>query len=976
MSATGYTPILIYGSTTTGNTPSASNLTTTTNGVELAINATDGKLFYKDNNGVVQVLATKGASQNSISFGTTGLTPNTLTQGAVTVAGILNVSNGGTGLSSLTAGYIPYGNGTSAFGSSANLYFSGTNLGIGTSSPGEKLQVSGAIRATGAIASNTTGAVLAYQGSGTSLLGAWGINSSTRGQISFYLSDSAGGIGNEYMRLSDTVLTVTPGATIQGLTVGTGNGGAPYSTALGVNALATANTGTGWNTAIGWSSLTANTSGSGNVGIGLQSLYTNTTGSSNIAIGQGAMLSNISGTSNVAIGSGTAAASNGALQANITGSYNVALGYQSLFNNTTASNNTAVGYQAGYSNTTGAVISAFGYQALYSNTTGKWNTALGAQALYANTTGVANLAVGNGVLSANTTGQFNVGVGGANSDGDSPTLGLNTTGSFNTAVGIYALHSNTTASNNTAVGYQAGYSSTTGGSNIFIGVFSGFSNTTGYENTFIGYTAGQNNTTGGDNTFVGRLAGYSNSTANNNNAFGNAALYSNTTGTFNTAIASIALQFNTTGSNNTGIGYGSLNANTTASNNTAIGYQAGYTNSTGPGNTFLGYGSGYSTTGNYNTFLGLQTGYSTTGNYNTFIGVGSGGYGAGYYVTTGGYNTIIGGYNGNQGGLDIRTASNYIVLSDGAGNPRLYVNGSGNAFIANSLYQESVLTLGAASGSVGTLQRLTFSDGVYTTGQVTSYGSAYGSGLNYGIGLSSNAVIKLALGASAQYSASTYATNYLQVSGQHQWFTAPSGTAGNAISFTQALTLDNSGNLLVGTTSNTNGSRIFVVPSANTSPAFACQGVTGDVANPAAIFGKFDNNTTTSQIFVRFTLNNNSAGSGQITANGANTAAFGTYSDKRLKQNIVDLPPQLDNILALRPTEFDYIESEGGGHQIGFIAQEMEEIYPDSVGEREDGMKMIAGWDKTTARLVKALQEQQAIIEKLEARIATLEAKQ
>jgi hypothetical protein len=49
----------------------------------------------------------------------------------------LGVANGGTGLNSLTVGYIPYGNGTSAFGSSANLFFDSTNfrLGVGTSSP-------------------------------------------------------------------------------------------------------------------------------------------------------------------------------------------------------------------------------------------------------------------------------------------------------------------------------------------------------------------------------------------------------------------------------------------------------------------------------------------------------------------------------------------------------------------------------------------------------------------------------------------------------------------------------------------------------------------------------------------------------------------------------------------------------------------------------------------------------------------------
>jgi len=45
-----------------------------------------------------------------------------------------------------------------------------------------------------------------------------------------------------------------------------------------------------------------------------------------------------------------------------------------------------------------------------------------------------------------------------------------------------------------------------------------------------------------------------------------------------------------------------------------------------------------------------------------------------------------------------------------------------------------------------------------------------------------------------------YASIYGQASGQHRWFTAPSGTAGNAISFTQAMTLDASGNLVVGGT--------------------------------------------------------------------------------------------------------------------------------------------------------------------------------
>jgi len=56
-------------------------------------------------------------------------------------------------------------------------------------------------------------------------------------------------------------------------------------------------------------------------------------------------------------------------------------------------------------------------------------------------------------------------------------------------------------------------------------------------------------------------------------------------------------------------------------------------------------------------------------------------------------------------------------------------------------------------------------------------------------------------GSNWRYIASTTASNYAQVNGNHQWFQAPSGTAGNAISFTQAMTLDASGNLGLGTTS-------------------------------------------------------------------------------------------------------------------------------------------------------------------------------
>ena len=100
MAASGSTPLSLYYSPTASNVPLAANLVAG----ELALNTADGKLFYKDSAGNVQVIASKAGSVNVSSFsgGTTGLTPNTATTGAVILAGTLAVANGGTGVTTST----------------------------------------------------------------------------------------------------------------------------------------------------------------------------------------------------------------------------------------------------------------------------------------------------------------------------------------------------------------------------------------------------------------------------------------------------------------------------------------------------------------------------------------------------------------------------------------------------------------------------------------------------------------------------------------------------------------------------------------------------------------------------------------------------------------------------------------------------------------------------------------------------------
>jgi hypothetical protein len=82
---------------------------------------------------------------------------------------------------------------------------------------------------------------------------------------------------------------------------------------------------------------------------------------------------------------------------------------------------------------------------------------------------------------------------------------------------------------------------------------------------------------------------------------------------------------------------------------------------------------------------------------------------------------------------------------------------------------------------------------------------------------------------SFRYEGSSTATNYKQSIGEHQWFTAPSGTAGNAITFTQAMTLDASGNLLVGTTSTTNTSGGLILRQNGNGVDLNASGSTGAI---------------------------------------------------------------------------------------------------------------------------------------------------
>ena len=150
MAQSGYTPILIYASGTAAAVPSAVNLTSSASGAELALNYTDGKLYYKDNTGTVQLLIGKSGA---------GIVAGSNTQIQFNNSGVFGASSGltwdGTNLtansikdSALTSGRVTFAGASGLLSDSTNLTWNGTTLAV-----------TGALTATADSAFTSTGAV-------------------------------------------------------------------------------------------------------------------------------------------------------------------------------------------------------------------------------------------------------------------------------------------------------------------------------------------------------------------------------------------------------------------------------------------------------------------------------------------------------------------------------------------------------------------------------------------------------------------------------------------------------------------------------------------------------------------------------------------------------------------------------------------------------------------------------------------------
>jgi len=115
------------------------------------------------------------------------------------------------------------------------------------------------------------------------------------------------------------------------------------------------------------------------------------------------------------------------------------------------------------------------------------------------------------------------------------------------------------------------------------------------------------------------------------------------------------------------------------------------------------------------------------------------------------------------------------------------------------------------------------------------------------------------------------------------------------------------------------------------------------------------------------------------------TGAWSVFSDARLKKDVTDLSGSLDTLLALRGVTFEYIDPEASfgraGERIGFIAQEVEQVMPDWVGE-VDGYKQltIQGFEALAVEALRELDAENTTLDaenaELQQRLAELEAEQ
>lgn len=285
---------------------------------------------YLTTDGTNSSWATVSAGVTSFSAGTTGLTPNTGTTGAVTLAGTLAVANGGTGQTSLSS--VSVGTATNIAGGAANRIAYNTGSG-----------------ATAFIAAPTVSSFLQWDGSAF----AWSTGSTapagSNTQIQYNNSGAFGASSNLTWDNTNKILSVN------GIRIARGGQDLINNTVVGYNAFnSNTDLSSAPNTAIGYIALEKCNGGANNVAVGGSTLANTVSGGGNTAVGQRALENNLS-SDNTAIGFDSMSSAS-------TGSDNTAVGRTALWQSS-GDRNTALGRNGGSNLTSGNNNIFIGYSA-------------------------------------------------------------------------------------------------------------------------------------------------------------------------------------------------------------------------------------------------------------------------------------------------------------------------------------------------------------------------------------------------------------------------------------------------------------------------------------------------------------------------------------------------------------------------------------------------------------------------------------
>jgi hypothetical protein len=183
----------------------------------------------------------------------------------------------------------------------------------------------------------------------------------------------------------------------------------------------------------------------------------------------------------------------------------------------------------------------------------------------------------------------------------------------------------------------------------------------------------------------------------------------------------------------------------------------------------------------------------------------------------------------------------------------------------------------------------------------------------------------------------------------------------------EQMRIDSSGNLLVGSTSALGSEQVYFLSGSASKDVLVVNNSVSSGTGERLIRGRANGSD-------RFYVLTN--GNVQNTNN-----SYGAISDIKLKENVVDATPKLEKLNQVRIVNYNLIGDEQ--KQLGVIAQEVEQLFPSMIDESPD--RDAEGNDLGTTTksvkysvfvpmLIKAIQEQQALITQLQADVATLKA--